>query len=292
MTQAFTLESQWPDTGNWLLYHHLEFALLNKNSPEHLRKSMKQVVKRAVLSGAKDNYNEISRKIFRFSIKVALSKEIKKRRSTLNATVEPSDLLDIIIKATPENLKTSAIIEIFFSFIFSIAGSVGFLLGWSIYMLASNNHAKTFEKAKPSWIVLETLRLWPVAWNLSRKPAVNHTIAGVNVTPQDTVIVCPYAVHRNPNNWKQATTFNPFRWQRESKNHLQHKKETKSENNTFIPFGWGEHICPAAHLSMQLVEHILTLLTPYQLTVLRQEAHPPASAALAPPQFMLQSIIK
>ena len=90
--------------------------------------------------------------------------------------------------------------------------------------------------------VLEALRLWPVAWFLARRPARPHAIAGVTVTPEDDVIVCPYAVHRNPRHWEDPHAYRPERW------------AADRDPRAFIPFGWGPHRCIAGTLSMQGLE--------------------------------------
>ncbi|WP_281557538.1 cytochrome P450 [Thalassomonas sp. RHCl1] len=281
--QAFTPVSHWPDTGNWLIYHHFEHALLHKETPQQLRKWVSAVVKRAVLSGARDNYNALQRLLFRFRITRAITREIKQRRQ--QSIDKPRDLLDVIIKETPEQLPVKQLIEVFFSFIFSTAGSIGFVLGWSVYMLGRDNNGEIYADAKPGWVVLEALRLWPVAWNLGRYPAKKQLLAGKEITPEDTVVVCPYAVHRNPDNWHQAERFNPLRWQR---NRDMSDIAELDKDKPFIPFGWGEHICPAANLSIQVVENILSLLAPYRLKAENLETSPLPAAALAPPAFVLQ----
>ncbi|MFT4928396.1 MAG: hypothetical protein ACI8WB_004515 [Phenylobacterium sp.] len=286
--QTFKGTSQWPDTGNWLMYHHFADALLHPDSPTGLRKLLNAVVKRNVLSGARMSYHQFSRTLFRHRLRLAMYREIKRRRRQPPAE-QPRDLLDIVITVTGPDISIGQLNDIYFSFIFATAGSVGFMLGWSVYMLGTHPKIAADPTIKPAWVVRETLRLWPVAWNLARRPAQKQPLADVTVTPQDLVVACPYAVHRNPDNWDDPNSFSPQRWDRRTK--PEEKPEQKSaevKDNTFIPFGYGQHICPAANLSMQLVESILIQLKPYQLTVKVTDSHLLADAALAPPAFSLE----
>jgi cytochrome P450 len=185
---------------------------------------------------------------------------------------EPADLLDVVVGGAGPDRPAAELAEVFLSFLFAVVGSVGFVLGWSIYLLGT--HPRT--EAEPAWVVREALRLWPVAWLLGRRPARAHEIAGTAVTPGDEVVVCPYAVHRDPRHWDDPHSFRPERW------------AAAPDQQAFIPFGWGPHRCVAASLSMQLVEDILRVIeNGYQLTFTPHETQPCVGPALAPPRFTL-----
>ena len=184
----------------------------------------------------------------------------------------PADVLAIVVDAAGPEVPARDLAEVFLSFLFAVAGSVGFVLGWSLYLLGT--HPST--EAEPAWVVREALRLWPVAWNLGRRPARPHTIAGHAVTPEDDVVVCPYAVHRNPRHWADPHSFRPERWAAEH------------DPQAFIPFGWGPHRCIAGTLSMELVEDVLRIgKDGYRMTLTPQQSQPHIGAALAPPRFTL-----
>jgi cytochrome P450 len=125
-------------------------------------------------------------------------------------------------------------------------------------------------------VVLEALRLWPVAWMLERQPTRPHEVAGVEVTARDLVVVCPYLVHRHPRYWDDPASFRPERW------------AASPDLQAFIPFGWGPHTCVAGSLSTQLVEDVLKiLLDGNELAVTPRDTRPCAGPALAPPRFTL-----
>lgn len=267
--KALAPASEWPDAGNWLAYRHFADALISPDSPPRLRRAVQAIVQRAVLAGARDRYSRLTRAVFRFRVMRELARAVKERRTRSG---EPADILDVVIRAAGPDAPAAELAEVFLSFLFAAAGSVGFVLGWSLYLMGTHPGAD----AEPSRVVREALRLWPVAWFLARRPAQPHEIAGVAVTPEDDVIVCPYAVHRNPRHWDDPHSYQPERWAAEH------------DPRAFIPFGWGPHRCIAGTLSMQLVEDILKILGDnYRITVTPIGTRPCVSAALAPPRFTL-----
>lgn len=258
--------SEWPDAGNQLVYRHLVDALVSPESPASLRRILDAVVQRAVQAGARERYSTLRRAVFRFRVGRELVREIERRRSRRG---EPADLLDIVAGAPG---PPSELAEVFLSFLFAIAGSIGFVFGWSLYLLGTNPRTD----AEPGWVVQEAMRLWPVAWMLGRRPSRPHKVAGIEVTPAHEVVVCTYLVHRHPRYWRDPESFRPERWA-ESPDYL-----------AFLPFGWGPHTCVAGSLSVQLVEDLLRiLLAEYELTVAPRDARPHTGPALAPPRFTL-----
>lgn len=261
--------SEWPDAGNWLIYRHLAPALAGPDSPPRLLGFLDGVVRRGVLAGARKRHSWLSRTVFRYRVLKEIGREIAKRRTR---TEEPADVLDVLARAGGPEARPSDLAEVFLSFVFAVAGSIGFTLGWSLYLLGT--HPGT--EAHPAWVVREALRLWPVAWLMARRPARPHEVGGVAVTPEDEVLVCPYAVHRNPRHWEDPDAFRPERW------------AGGADPQAFIPFGWGAHRCVAGSLSLQLAEDVLTLLLDrYELRFEIRDTRPGIAAALSPPRFTL-----
>ncbi|HEX5715891.1 MAG TPA: cytochrome P450 [Thermoanaerobaculia bacterium] len=261
--------SEWPDSGNRLVYRHFLDILISPDSPAPLRRMIDAVMERAVLAGARDRYSRLRRAVFRFRVERALVREVEERRKRAG---EPIDLLDVVVKGGGPDAPAAELAEVFLSFVFSIGGSVGFVLGWSVWLLGTNPRTE----APPASVVMEALRLWPVAWMLERRPARPHEVAGIEVKPEDLVVVCPYLVHRHPRFWDDPASFRPERW------------AGSPDLQAFIPFGWGPHTCVAGSLSTQLVEDILEiLLDGHELTVAPRETRPSMGPALAPPRFTL-----
>ncbi len=264
-------ESEWPDAGNWLLFRLLGATLAAPDRPEPVRHTLSQVVARAVLAGARERHSRLARAWFRRRVLRTLGEAIDERRRD---PAGPSrDLLDVMADSTSADVPARELAELYLGFVFAIAGSIGFTLGWSIYLLGTNPPTE----AESAWVVREALRLWPVAWLMARRPARPHEIAGVAVTPRDEVIVCPYLTHRHPRYWEDPLEFRPDRW-----------RQTRDEH-AFIPFGWGPHTCVAASLTFELVENVLSILAGgYRLAVAPHTTRPFVGPALAPPRFALR----
>lgn len=261
--------SEWPDAGNRLVYQHFKSALVAPDSPAPLLHILDEVVERAVLAGARERYSRWSRTMFQLRVDRELRWEIERRRQRGG---EAHDILDVIVSEAGPETPVSELAEVFLSFLFAAAGSVGFVLGWSVYLLGTNPRTEV----EPAWVVREALRLWPVAWMLGSRPARRHEVAGIEVTPREEVVVCPYLVHRHPEHWEDPDSFEPERW------------ATVDSHEAFIPFGWGPHRCPAAALSLQLAEDVLKILIDgFVWTFHPLDSRPYVGPALAPPRFTL-----
>jgi len=268
--KALAPTSGWPDAGNWFVYRHFVDVLAVPDSPVRLLRTLDEIVERAVLAGARQRQSRLRRALFRFRALRELRQAIRQRRA--HGSRPPMDVLDLLAGAVGPDATVPELAEVFLSFLFAAAGSVGFVLGWSLYLLGMHPHTD----ADPAWVVREALRLWPVAWLLGRRPARPHEIAGFAVTPEDEVVVCPYAVHRDPQYWTDPESFRPERW------------ASARDPQAFIPFGWGPRRCVAAALSLQLVEDILRIIRDeYRMSFTPHETQPSIGPALAPPRFTL-----
>ncbi|MFD8492688.1 cytochrome P450 [Amycolatopsis sp. NPDC059657] len=263
--------SDWPDAGNRLVYEHFRPALIGDAPPAALRETVDQVVERAVLAGARDRYSRLARHRFRARVRRVLCAEIALRRA--RPTGEPADLLDVVAHAATGRTRDADLAEVFLSCLFAVAGSVGFLLGWSLYLVGT----AAPEQAHPAWVVREALRLWPVAWQFGRTPSREHQLAALTAKPADEVVVCSYLVHRDPAHWSEPDEFRPDRW------------ASGAGQEAFIPFGWGPHACTGAGVATQVTETLVGLITSaYRLGVAATSSRPQVSAALAPPRFHLR----
>ncbi|MEV6256973.1 cytochrome P450 [Nocardia sp. NPDC051911] len=68
------------------------------------------------------------------------------------------------------------------------------------------------RRARPEWIALETLRLWPPIWELRRTALCSQRIGELSVLKGDFVHVPVYAIHRQPDRWENPDAFDPARW--------------------------------------------------------------------------------
>ncbi len=261
----------WPDAGNRLLFEHFRGALLGDAPSAALSGTVEQVIERAVLAGARDRHSRLARAWFRARVRRVLAAEIAARRARVQGP--PADLLDVVARVgTPSDAELA---EVYLSFLFAIVGSVGFLLGWSLYLLGTSDSRA--EPVNPAWVVREASRLWPVAWLFGRKPARAHECGGIAVTPADEVVVCGYLVHRDPRHWSDPDEFRPGRW------------ASVSGQRAYLPFGWGPHACTGAGVATRTVEAIVGAITSaHRLEAVAPDPRPQLAAALAPPRFTLR----
>lgn len=252
--------STWPDAGNLLVYNSFRDVLV---PPGELRSLVDQVVRHTVLAERRQPAT-----VLRTRVRRALVAELSRRR----AGTERRTLLDILAAAAPSGSSYTALArlaEVYLSFVVAVAGWLGLVLGWSVYLLGTNP-----APAAPADVVREALRLWPVRWHLKRSPTGPHQLGDLPVTAADEVVVCPYLVHRDEGHWPAPETFCPSRW------------SERSGTEAFIPFGWGRHACVAGDLTIDVVADVLRLL-PDGWKVAAHEDRPRITATLAPPAFSL-----
>ena len=82
-------------------------------------------------------------------------------------------------------------------------------------------------------VIAESMRLYPPAWTMGRKAIEPHVIGGYHIEQDALVLVSQWVAHRDPRWWDDALSFQPERWQRES----------KRPKYAYFPFGGGTRIC-------------------------------------------------
>ncbi|MFN2333767.1 MAG: cytochrome P450 [Wenzhouxiangellaceae bacterium] len=122
----------------------------------------------------------------------------------------------------------------------------------------------------------EALRLWPIAWLFARSPLAQTSIGSETVGPGQQVIVCPYLAHRNRQVCENPDRFDPGRWSQ------------PGAGKHYLPFGWGEHRCTAASLSVKFITNLLGVINQsYKLNYRFRAKVPCVGVALSPPCFEL-----
>jgi cytochrome P450 len=100
-------------------------------------------------------------------------------------------------------------------------------------------------------VVTETLRLYPAAWAIGREALRDTEVGGQRVPRGTTVLMSPWALHRDPRFWDQPEAFSPERW---SNNSVQ-----QASKYAYLPFGGGQRVCIGA--SFAQLEALLVLTT-------------------------------
>lgn len=91
-------------------------------------------------------------------------------------------------------------------------------------------------------IFRESLRLYPPVGFMAREAQQQVTLRDKIVAKGKTVIVSPWLIHRNKNNWEKPHEFNPQRFLQS------HEIPLKSK---YLPFGMGQRLCVGASFAMQ-----------------------------------------
>jgi cytochrome P450 len=125
-------------------------------------------------------------------------------------------------------------------------------------------------------VVLETLRLYPPAYALSREAIRPTTIAGRPLPKGGIAFISVWATHRRPDFFEDPSTFRPERWLDGLARRL--------PRGAYLPFAEGPRKCIGASFAMQ--EAVLVLATIARRVTFKpatvQEIHPRAVVTLRP----------
>ena len=97
----------------------------------------------------------------------------------------------------------------------------------------NNDHLKKLKFTID--VFAETLRLYPPIGFFLRESTKDCTMRGKQIKKGAMVLVAPWLIHRNKDQWKDAEKFCPFRFK--------DKESESSIKNSYIPFGAGPRIC-------------------------------------------------
>jgi len=100
-------------------------------------------------------------------------------------------------------------------------------------------------------VLEETLRLYPVAWGITRSTAAPDVIGGYAIPANAMVIVSPYVTHHDPTLWTDPEGFDPQRFAAES----------NAPRYAYFPFGGGPHLCIGAGFAMMEATIVLATIT-------------------------------
>ncbi|WP_329271105.1 bifunctional albaflavenone monooxygenase/terpene synthase [Streptomyces sp. NBC_01451] len=98
-------------------------------------------------------------------------------------------------------------------------------------------------------VVVETMRLQPPVWILTRRAVAGTELGGYRIPAGADLVYSPYAIQRDPRSYERNTEFDPDRWLPERVKDL--------PKYAMTPFGVGNRKCPSDHFSMAM----LTILT-------------------------------
>ena len=207
-----------------------------------------------------------------------LAQHVIKTRRQQGATGR-KDLLQLMMdaneKTTEENVSRLTDDEIVAqSILFLLAGSdtTGHTLSFTVYFLAmnpdvqdklrvhikeaieSNADKSLYDVAKSieylDCVIKETLRLCPPLSVFNRECSEDHDLNGMHIPAGTEILFATYAMHRDPDAWRDPETFDPERFRGPAKD-ARHAFQ-------FLPFGAGPRTCIA--LRFALIEMKIVLI--------------------------------
>lgn len=159
-----------------------------------------------------------------------------------------SDLLDMLMQATDEETgktmsDTQLKDEAMTIFLAGHETSAN-VLGYALYSLSRNPElidkilAEGFsardlnrQDSYLTMVINETMRLYPPAWIIGRRPLEQDKIGDYDIPTSYNVLIPTYSIHRDPKYWENPDYFIPDRFSKPV-----HK-------NSFLPFGGGPRLC-------------------------------------------------
>ena len=133
-------------------------------------------------------------------------------------------------------------------------------------------------------IIDETLRLYPIAWLISRQPNQDDNVGGYRVPAGATVLLSPYVIHHSPAYWENPEQFDPERFSPE--------RSANRPRYAYFPFGGGPRQCIGnsfAQMEAQLI--IATIAQSYRLRLLPGEQVVLKSAITLIPENPIQMTV-
>jgi cytochrome P450 len=131
-------------------------------------------------------------------------------------------------------------------------------------------------------IIKETMRLYPPAWILNGRTAVEDVEIGGYLIPKGSrVFISPYVMHRLPQYFPNPEQFDPERWHPE--------REAALPKYAYIPFGGGSRVCIGNSFALMEAHLLLaTIAQKYRLSLLPGQKIVPAALITMSPEFGLK----
>ncbi len=146
-------------------------------------------------------------------------------------------------------------------------------LCWTLYLLA--NHPEIAEKVADEvnavlgdrlptsaelarldfteTVLLESMRIYPSAWEMFPRQAVENTKLGEWAIPRGAwIFMSPFITHRDERFFENPLMFDPDRWSPERINSI--------DPRAYFPFGGGRHICIGRDMAMNQNKLMLAMI--------------------------------
>jgi cytochrome P450 len=192
------------------------------------------------------------------------------------ADEHPADLMSMLLDAvdpeTGEGLSHLQIRNEVLSYLLAGHETTATTLTWLCYLLSLHPHvarrmdeelARELDGRPPTVevldrlvyterVILETLRLYPAAYMLTREVASEDRIGGFTIPAKSWILLSPYVTHRRHDVWENPEGFDPDRFTPEN--------AAGRHTCAYYPFFAGPHKCIGMGLSLMETKLVLATL--------------------------------
>jgi cytochrome P450 len=105
-------------------------------------------------------------------------------------------------------------------------------------------------------VIQESMRLYPPAWIMSRLALANDHIGPFMIPADDTALVAPYLLHRDPVSWPDPERFDPDRF-------APGGQRDQAHSYAYLPFGGGPRLCIGNQFALMEMQILLAMLVRY-----------------------------
>lgn len=260
------IEGSWPDAGRRIMAQIFAEQICAPGRSAGFRKAVSTAVETRILDQTRGPLDRLAAPYRQARWGKALAREMASGQ-------RENDLAQICFDHL-EVFGIPFVARAFAAALFSTVNSLGVALSWSLLLATQDGRAV----ARGKTLVLESLRLFPLAWNIEKCAATDFTLAGEQVRRGEAVAISPFACQRNSAYVARPNDFLPERWHEEN------------PADVMLPFGFGSHRCPAMQANLAILSEATELclnagVTPH---LVGSRLHP--GSALTPPDFVMSSI--
>lgn len=127
-------------------------------------------------------------------------------------------------------------------------------------------------------VAMESMRLYPPVWAMSRTVAQPCELAGCPLRPGSFVFISQWVLHRDPRFFDQPDEFKPDRWANDFAKRL--------PPFAYFPFGGGPRVCIGRSFAlMEMVLLLATMAQSFQLTLVPDHPVMPWAAFTLRPKY-------
>jgi enediyne biosynthesis protein E7 len=175
-------------------------------------------------------------------------------------------LLDVRDEETGQGLSDTELRNETITFLLAGHETTANALSWIFYLLSQNPDAERQLRAEVSavlggcaptvdllphlkfttMVIQEAMRLYPPIWAIERRAIADDSIGGFHIPAGSSVVISPYALHRNENFWPHPERFDPTRF--------------ATRPRAYIPFGSGPRFCIGNEFAMMEARLIVPMV--------------------------------